>query len=62
MIPSTVRDATYVLDEILGNPTELPIAEHATDTSGQTLAAFGVFDAAATGRPTSSEDAGSRRR
>ena len=44
VIPSTVRDATYVLDEILGNPTELPIAEHATDTTGQTLATFGVFD------------------
>jgi TnpA family transposase len=32
--PSTSRDATYVLDEILDNETELPIAEHATDTAG----------------------------
>lgn len=44
VIPSTVRDAVYVLDEILGNPTELPIAEHATDTAGQTLAVFALFD------------------
>ncbi len=36
VIPSTVRDATYVLDEILGNPADLPIAEHTVDTAGQT--------------------------
>jgi Tn3 transposase DDE domain len=34
IIVSTERDATYVLDEILGNTTELPILEHATDTRG----------------------------
>jgi hypothetical protein len=34
VIPSTVRDATYVLDEILDNETELPIEEHMTDTAG----------------------------
>jgi TnpA family transposase len=44
VIPSTVRDATYVLDEILGNPTDLPIAEHTVDTAGQTLAVFAIFD------------------
>ena len=33
VIPATVRDATYVLDGILNNETELPIAEHTTDTS-----------------------------
>ena len=44
VIPSTVREATYVLDEILGNPTDLPIAEHAVDTHGQTFAAFAAFD------------------
>ena len=33
-----------MLDEILGNPTELPVAEHTTDTHGQTLATFGLFD------------------
>ena len=32
------------LDEILGNPTDLPIAEHAVDTAGQTLAVFAAFD------------------
>src|ERR1700736_1242932 len=32
-IPSTVRDATYVLDGILDNETELPIAEHTSDTT-----------------------------
>ena len=31
-IPSTVRDSTYVLDGVLDNETELPIAEHTTDT------------------------------
>jgi TnpA family transposase len=44
VVPSTVRDVTYVLDEILGNPTDLPIAEHVVDTSGQTLVLFGAFD------------------
>ena len=34
IIVSTERDATYTLDEILGNTTELPIVEHATDTHG----------------------------
>lgn len=38
------RDATFTLDEILGNTTELPIAEHTTDTHGQTLATFALFD------------------
>ena len=28
VISSTVRDATYVLDEILDNQTDLPILEH----------------------------------
>ena len=44
IIVSTERDATYVLDEILGNTTELPILEHATDSHGQTLATFALFD------------------
>lgn len=42
--PSTKRDATYVLDEILDNETELPIAEHATDTAGYTEIVFALFD------------------
>ena len=43
-IASTVRDATYVLDEILANETELPILEHTTDTSGYTEIVFALFD------------------
>ncbi|MDQ2723901.1 MAG: transposase [Actinomycetota bacterium] len=44
IIVSTERDATFTLDEILGNTTELPIAEHTTDSHGQTLATFAHFD------------------
>jgi TnpA family transposase len=44
VIPSTVRDATYVLDEILDNETELPILEHTTDTAGYTEIVFALFD------------------
>ncbi len=40
----TERDATFTLDEILGNTTELAIIEHTTDTHGQTLATFALFD------------------
>lgn len=42
--PTTVRDATYVLDEILDNETELPIIEHTTDTAGYTELVFALFD------------------
>ena len=38
-----MRDSTYVLDEILDNETELPILEHATDTSGFTEIVFSLF-------------------
>ncbi|WSJ00782.1 transposase [Nocardia sp. NBC_01329] len=34
VIVATKREAHYVLDEILGNATDLPITEHATDTHG----------------------------
>ncbi len=44
IVVSTERDATFTLDEILGNTTELPIAEHTTDSHGQTLATFALFD------------------
>ena len=44
MIPSTMRDATYVLDEILDNETELSIVEHTTDTAGYTDLVFALFD------------------
>jgi TnpA family transposase len=43
-IPSTIRDATYVLDEILGNETDLEIIEHTTDTGGYTDIIFALFD------------------
>lgn len=44
VIVATDREAHYVLDEILGNATDLPIAEHATDTHGVTLVNFALFD------------------
>ena len=43
VIPSTIRDATYVLDAILDNETDLDIAEHTTDTAGYTELIFGLF-------------------
>jgi TnpA family transposase len=43
IIPVTDREAVYVLDEIFGNATDLPITEHATDTAGQTLTVFSLF-------------------
>lgn len=43
VIPSTIRDARYVLDEILNNETELDIQEHTTDTAGYTEIVFGLF-------------------
>lgn len=43
-IPSTTRDATYILDEILNNETELTILEHTTDTAGYTELIFALFD------------------
>ncbi len=44
VIPATVRDATYVLDGILDNQTELNLLEHATDTAGYTEIVFALFD------------------
>lgn len=44
VIVATDREAHYVLDEILGNTTDLPITEHATDTHGVTLVNFALFD------------------
>jgi TnpA family transposase len=44
VIVPTERDGLFTLDEILGNTTELPILEHATDTHGQMLATFALFD------------------
>lgn len=36
VVPVTIRDSTYVLDELCNNETELPIREHTTDTAGTT--------------------------
>jgi len=44
VISATMRDATYVLDEILDNETELSIVEHTTDTAGYTELVFALFD------------------
>ncbi len=43
-VVSTTRDATYVLDEILNNETDLQILEHTTDTAGYTELVFALFD------------------
>ena len=40
----TAREARYVLDDLLGNATHLPVYEHATDTHGVTLINFALFD------------------
>jgi TnpA family transposase len=40
------RDATYVLNEILANETDLPLNEHTTDTHGYTDLNFALFDLA----------------
>ena len=46
IIPTTVREATYVLDAIFDNETDLDIEEHTTDTAGYTDLVFGLFDLA----------------
>jgi TnpA family transposase len=42
--PPTVREATFVLDAILNNETDLNIQEHTTDTAGYTDLVFALFD------------------
>jgi TnpA family transposase len=44
VIVATAPEGHYVLDGILGNDTDLPIVEHATDTHGASLANFALFD------------------
>ncbi len=44
VIVATTREAQYTLDDFLGNATDLPIHEHATDTHGVTLINFALFD------------------
>ena len=42
-IRQTMRDSTYVLDEILGNERELPLLNHTVDTAGFTEVDFALF-------------------
>lgn len=44
VIVATAPESHYVLDGILGNDTDLPVEEHATDTHGATLANFALFE------------------
>ena len=44
VIAATASESHYVLDDVLGNDTDLPIVEHSTDTHGATLANFALFD------------------
>jgi TnpA family transposase len=44
VIAATSPESPNVLDGILGNQTDLPVTEHATDTHGATLANFALFD------------------
>lgn len=44
IIVPTAREAHFVLDDFLGNATDLPVAEHATDSHGATLINFALFD------------------
>src|SRR6266852_5631379 len=57
----TARDATYVLDAILGNETELAILEHTTDTAGATEIIFAFFDLLGLRFTPRLRDIGSRR-
>jgi TnpA family transposase len=57
----TARDATYVLDAILGNETELAIVEHTTDTAGATEMIFALFDLLGLRFTPRLRDLGSRR-
>jgi len=42
VIVPTAREAHYVLDDFLGNATDLPFRKHATDTHGVTLVNFAL--------------------
>lgn len=44
VIMPTAREAHFVLDDFIGNATDLPVAEYATDTYGATLIKFALFD------------------
>jgi TnpA family transposase len=55
-----VPDATYVLDEILDNETELPILEHTTETAGYAEIIFALFDRLGLQFSTRNRDLGDR--
>ena len=44
VIASGAREATYMLDAILENETDLDILEHTADTGGYTDLRFALFD------------------
>lgn len=44
VVPPTMREATFALDAILDNETELDIKRHTTDTAGYTEIIFALFD------------------
>ena len=43
VIAATAPESPYELHRILGNQTDLPVTDHATDTHGATLANFALF-------------------
>jgi TnpA family transposase len=43
IIPTNLREATFILDGILDNQSDLPIREHTADTHGYTELTFGLF-------------------
>jgi hypothetical protein len=59
VIVATKREAHYVLDEILGNATDLPITEHATDSHGLVVTWTPVVPPAPTGTRIRPVDQGS---
>jgi TnpA family transposase len=57
----TARAATYVLDALLGNATELAMVEHTTDTAGATEIIFALCDLLGLRFTPRLRDIGSRR-
>lgn len=44
VVPPTMREATFTLDALLDNESDLILYEHTTDTAGYTELLFGLFD------------------
>lgn len=44
VVPPTMREATFTLDALLDNESDLMLYEHTTDTAGYTEMMFGLFD------------------